>query len=203
MCFCSGLECRSMRLFVGLDLADNIRVHLQQFVGSISGLASDVRWVGTSSWHVTLKFIGSQPDDGIDKVKIALSVIPSNPLQLTFAGYRFFPEHKPPQIFAIGIKPNPELVSLAAAVDKALVPLGIPEETRPYNPHITLARANSGATRHRREKRVNRFQRLQEKLAASPIAEFGTMTAREFFLYQSKPSAEGSLYLKIARFDLK
>ena len=48
----------------------------------------------------------------------------------------------------------------------------------------------------------NPYQRLQEKLAAMPALEFGTMTAREFFLYQSQLMQDGAKYRKIARFGL-
>jgi 2'-5' RNA ligase len=44
---------------------------------------------------------------------------------------------------------------------------------------------------------------LQEKLAAMPELEFGTMTAREFFLFQSQPMRGGARYTKIARFALE
>jgi len=47
------------------------------------------------------------------------------------------------------------------------------------------------------------FQRLQEKLGALPIPEFGTMTAHEFFLYQSQLIPKGSRYTKIAGFALR
>ncbi len=47
------------------------------------------------------------------------------------------------------------------------------------------------------------FQRLQEKLVAMQGLDFGTMTAREFFLYQSQPMRGGARYTKIARFGLE
>jgi 2'-5' RNA ligase len=43
---------------------------------------------------------------------------------------------------------------------------------------------------------------LQEKLAALPAPEFGTMTSREFCLYQSQLSPGGSKYTKLAGFAL-
>ena len=52
------------------------------------------------------------------------------------------------------------------------------------------------------DRRNSRFGKLQEKLAALPPPEFGTMTAREFFLYESKLSPKGSQYSKLARFVL-
>ena len=47
------------------------------------------------------------------------------------------------------------------------------------------------------------FERLQEKLSALPAPEFGTMTAREFFLYQSHLSPGGSQYTRLAGFSLR
>jgi 2'-5' RNA ligase len=44
---------------------------------------------------------------------------------------------------------------------------------------------------------------LQEKLAALPAPEFGTMTAHEFFLYRSQLSPGGSKYSKLAGFTLR
>ncbi|HLK34147.1 MAG TPA: hypothetical protein VKT29_13720, partial [Terriglobales bacterium] len=64
-------------------------------------------------------------------------------------------------------------------------------------------RGRSAAPQRRPEDRGNRnFQRLQEKLGAMPSPEFGTMTAREFFLYQSKLSPAGSQYTQLQRFPL-
>ena len=83
--------------------------------------------------------------------------------------------------------------------------LGIEKETRAFSPHLTLARGagRSGAPHHRRGDRPNAaFQRLQEKLASLPTPEFGTMTAREFFLYQSQLSPKGSKYTKLSSVKL-
>jgi 2'-5' RNA ligase len=44
---------------------------------------------------------------------------------------------------------------------------------------------------------------LQEKLAALSAPDFGSMTAHEFFLYQSQLSPGGSKYAKLASFDLR
>jgi len=70
---------------------------------------------------------------------------------------------------------------------------------------LTLARSSnaSGAPGWRTGDKPNQqFAGLQEHLAKSPARSFGTMTAREFFLYRSKLSSKGSTYTKIARFQL-
>jgi 2'-5' RNA ligase len=90
-------------------------------------------------------------------------------------------------------------------VDEVATKLGVPKEEHEFSPHLTLARGSgdSGTPRKQKGDAPNRvFQRLQEKLAAMPAPEFGTMTAREFFLYQSQLSRSGSRYTKLQRFAL-
>jgi 2'-5' RNA ligase len=108
-------------------------------------------------------------------------------------------------VFWIGIESGPQLVSLAGTIDGALFALGIPKEDHAFSPHLTLARGGGGSDSPRRWKGDGpnqNFGRLQEKLAALPTPEFGTMTAREFFLYESQLGRGGSRYSKIARFAL-
>lgn len=195
-----------MRLFVAIDIDDHIRSRLQRFVEGVLSFAPDARWASPQSLHITLKFIGEMPESALEKIKAALlcikSSIESGPLQIAFRGYGFFPSQKRPRIFWIGVEAAPELAALATAVDQALLPLGMPKETHAFNPHITLARARGSGSQMDTTTRISPFGRLQEKLAALSTVEFGTMTARDFFLYESRPSASGSVYKKIATFKL-
>jgi 2'-5' RNA ligase len=194
-----------MRLFIALDIDDAIRERISRFMDGVSGFAPDARWVKPESLHVTLKFIGEQPEPAVEQIKQALSTITAAAMQIHFRGYGFFPTAKSARVFWIGMEAGPEVVSLAATIDKTTATLGIPKEDRAYSPHLTLARGSggSGSPRRRKEDGANRsFQRLQEKLTSLPDPEFGTMAAREFFLYQSKLSPKGSTYTKLAGFSL-
>jgi len=158
------------------------------------------------SLHVTLKFIGEQPEAAVEPIKNALGTIAMERAEIHFRGYGFFPTAKSPRVFWIGIDAGPQLAAMAAAIDDQAASLGIPKEARAFSPHLTLARGSGGSGSPRRMKAdtPNRiFQRLQEKLSARPAPEFGTMTPREFFLYQSHLSPKGSKYTKLAGFDLK
>lgn len=193
-----------MRLFVALDLDDAIRDRIRLFMDGVRGFAPDVRWVRPESLHVTLKFIGEKPAETVEQIKTALSAIQANAIPITIQGYGFFPTSKSPRVFWIGVQAGMELANLAKSVDEATSTLGIPREDHAFTPHLTLARAGSGAPRRQKSDTPNRnFQRLQEKLAALSTPEFGTMTAREFFLYQSELGRGGSRYNKIDRFALR
>ena len=136
----------------------------------------------------------------------ALGAIRVAPVEIAFRGYGFFPTAKSARVFWAGLHAGPELQKLAEAVDGVTASLGVEKEEHAFSPHLTLARKSGGAGAPRRQKGdgPNRvFQNLQEKLAALPEPEFGTMTAREFFLYQSQLSPKGSRYTKLQSFPLR
>jgi len=194
-----------MRLFVAIDIDDAIRGRVTRFLDGVCGFAPDVRWMRPESLHVTLKFIGEKSEEEVEKIKQSLETIAADPFEIAFRGYGFFPSVRAPRVFWIGIEGGPKLTSLAATVDQTLAQLDIPKEEHAYAPHLTLARGAGGSGSPRRLKRDHPnsgFLRLQEKLAALPAPEFGTMTAREFFLYRSQLSPGGSTYTKLAGFRL-
>jgi 2'-5' RNA ligase len=194
-----------MRLFIALDINDAIRERITRFADDVQGFAPAARWVLPESLHVTLKFIGEQPEHAVEQIKQALGTIALSTVELQFRGYGFFPTPKSPRVFWLGMEAGPPLAALAAAVDDRMASLGIPKEKRALSPHLTLARGagGSGAPGWCKGDSPNCiFHHLQEKLSALPSREFGTMTAREFFLYQSQLSPKGSKYTKLAGFAL-
>ena len=193
-----------MRLFIALDIDDAIRERIARFLEGVRGFAPDVRWVRSESLHVTLKFIGERPPEAVEEIKASLASIRGESVEIRFRSYGFFPTEKAPRVLWVGIEAGPQLKALASAVDDAMFALGIPSEDHAFSPHLTLARGGkSGTPKWRKGDGPNRkFKRLQERLGALPQPEFGTMTAREFFLYQSKLSPGGSQYTKLEGFAL-
>ena len=195
-----------MRLFVALDLDQAVRDRVQHFIESIRLLVPDGRWVRPESMHVTLKFIGATTASQCEQIKSALANIRSAPLNISLSGFGFVPDSQKPSVFWIAIEPADELATLARAVDEALLPLGIAGEKAPFRPHLTLARA--GTRSHKGSQAGNAtaqnspLVRLKENLAAGHLPEFGTMAAREFFLYESHLLSGGSHYTKIAHYPL-
>ena len=194
-----------MRIFIGIDLAPEVRAHIERFMEGIQGFAPDARWARPESLHITLKFIGEQTPQQVEAIAQRLQRVEPSAFEIRCGGYRFFPTAKAPRVFWIGIESGPELAELALSVDAAVAELGIPREERPYSPHLTLARANgrSGAPHRRKEDGPNNiFAALQKRLATMKL-DFGTMTAREFILYQSQLSASGSRYTRLQQFPLR
>lgn len=197
-----------MRLFLALDIDDAIRERITRFVEGVRNFALDARWVKPESLHITLKFIGEQADTALDGIKRAMAEVQVPSAEIHFRSYGFFPTVNAARVFWIGMESGPQLQALAAAIDDRTPALGISKEDRAFSPHLTLARGpgvrSSGSPHRRQGDRPNRtFQVLQQRLAALPAPEFGTMIPREFFLYQSQLSPKGSTYTKLAKFALK
>ena|ERR1700704_1840536 len=180
-----------MRIFIALDIPADIRARLSDYMERARAVAQDARWARIEGLHVTLKFVGEVSDPQVEAMKTALASIKSAPFDVRFANVGFFPNAKAARVFWAGVDGGDTLPWLASTVDAALEKLGIARETKPYHPHLTLARA------------AGRPLRELQPLLSGPPPQFGTMTAREFFLYQSQPQKGGSKYTKLERFALE
>lgn len=195
-----------MRIFIGIDLEDEIRTKIARFLEGVRGFAPDARWVRPESLHITLKFIGEQKSEQVEAISDRLRRVEGRAVEIRLGGHGFFPTAKSPRVFWIGIQAAPELAALAASIDSAVAELGIPREDRAFSPHLTLARAGggSGSPKWRKGDGPNStFAVLEKRLAAMGDLDFGAMTAHEFILYQSQLSPKGSKYTKLQRFPLK
>jgi 2'-5' RNA ligase len=180
-----------MRIFIALDIPPDVRASLANYTEQARALAPDARWARVEGLHVTLKFVGHVDDAVVEQIKIALASIKVAPFDVKFTGVGFFPNPNAARVLWAGVDGGDHLPHLASIIDAALEKLGFQRETKPYHPHLTLARTSSRPLRE-----------LLPLLADSP-AQFGTMTAREFFLYQSQPQKGGSKYTRIERFTLE
>ena len=179
-----------MRLFIALDIPAEVRAALTNYIERTRALAPQARWARVEGLHVTLKFIGHIDDSVVEKIKAALASIKTAPFEVEFSDVGFFPNPNAARVFWAGVDGGDHLPRLASTIDAALEKLGLERETKPYHPHLTLARTSSRPLRE-----------LRQLLDDPP--QFGTMTAREFFLHQSQPQKGGSKYTKLERFALE
>ena len=178
-----------MRLFVALDLPPHVVRNLESLLDALRPTAH-IAWSPPANLHITTKFIGWWPDERLEEVKTTLAGVPRRgPISLEIRGLGFFPNPRSPRVFWCGIE-APGLHDLAADTDRATAALGIESESRPFSPHLTLARI---------KERLD-LRRLHDAIAALPSHEFGRYEARNFFLYRSIPGPKGSVYTKLAEF---
>ena len=191
-----------MRLFVALDIDADIRARIAEFRDTMQQLAPDVRWVGPETFHVTLQFLGETKK--LAEIQSALQLVKGSPITLTFGNAGFFPTPKSPRVFWVGIESNDNLQALAKSIAEGLQPLGFERDKGPFKPHLTLSRAGNGRPRPvPGERSAPGLQQVRARVDTMTPLEFGTMTAREFYLYESKLSPAGAQYTKLSRYPLE
>jgi 2'-5' RNA ligase len=182
-----------MRLFVALDLHPEVRQKIAALLRELKPAAPGLKWVSADALHVTLKFIGEQPEARLAAIVEALKTVPTpGRLELRFRGLGCFPNERRPRVFWIGMEAPPELARLAETIGQALEALGIEREKRAFSAHLTLARAREG----------QHAQLPAGAWEAHRNDAFGGFTADQFFLFQSHLSSAGAQYQKLHGFPL-
>lgn len=182
-----------MRLFVAIDIPDDVRQNLAAFIAKLRGACREARWVRPEGMHLTLKFIGEVAPEKLAGIEAALRPAQVEAaMDLIFRGVGFFPNVRRPRVFWVMIEAPPQLAALAADIDARLEPLGSPRENRAFRPHLTLARFDSHAG----------VPRLRDALAKLGLPEFGRTSATEFHLYESQLQRGGAIYTRLATFQI-
>jgi 2'-5' RNA ligase len=180
-----------MRLFVALPISADVRESLLSFLGELRRADSKPRWVHPDNLHLTLKFIGHVDDEHLPKIAGALQEVAApSPIALEFRGIGFFPNDRRPAVVWAGIQAPPELAALAVRVDQSLGTCGISRETRPFAPHLTLARL----------KEPGLSRPLRTLIANSKDRVLGKQIAAEFHLMESKTKSTGAEYTTLRSF---
>ena len=186
-----------MRLFVALDFPDAVRQTLRELIARLQPGFRSAKWVRPEAMHITLKFIGEVDGEKLAPIRGALAPVHSTaPVEIHFRGLGFFPNERRPRVLWCGVEASPNLAELAEAVQRAIVPLGIPAESRDFVPHLTLARFNSDdAPRKDLETLVRAAGELKSY-------DFGRTRETEFHLIESILKPAGAEYRRLETFPI-
>jgi len=140
-----------MRLFIAVNFPADFRDQLYREAEPVRQAAQYIRarWLPAEQLHVTVAFLGEQPEGRIADIERSLeSVGQSMPaFDIELHGVGTFPNWQRPRVLWIGSSESTELQTLAAAVAQACRKLGIEIEKRPFHAHVTLARLDTGVPR--------------------------------------------------------
>lgn len=179
-----------LRAFFGLPLPETSREPLARFLETCSSIAPEFRWVAAANLHLTVRFIGSVERELVDGVAGDLASAGLRGFELQLGDLGTFKRGRLVRVVWLGLREGGEQAAeLAARVEKACSRAGLAPEPRPFQPHLTLARAR------RREGGV------LPALPESPPIE--PWRARELVLYQSRLGRAGAVYeaLQVLRLD--
>ena len=185
-----------MRLFVALDIPGSVRENLAAIRENFSPIDSKIRWVPPENLHVTLKFIGSVPEQKLQPIIEALRRVSLvDPVQLRIRGVGWIVNAKTGVMLFATVEDSKSLTALATAIDQQLEHLGFTPENRMFMPHLTLVRAS-------RDIPASYQTALRELAEQHRQYDFGSVTPEEFHLMESKTLPSGPIYSKVQSFPL-
>ena len=174
------------RLFVALDVPDDVRTALTALRTEFDG----ARWTKPEQLHGTLRFLGDTPEDRLAGLEAALAGVDTPPpLDLRLDGLTAFPSRRRPLVLVARVTPTDELMSLQQRIEDTVQRLGFEAESRPFRPHVTLARL-----KHPDARAVHDWLRAHTADA--------TFTADAFHLYASTLQSSGAVHERLASFPL-
>jgi 2'-5' RNA ligase len=180
-----------VRLFVALDLSEEVRAAITQFCDKLRAEFPSARWVRTEGIHLTLKFIGEVHEDRVAAIESALAAVKSRgPVEMNFRGVGFFADARRPRVFWVGIEGSPYLAEISAQIETRLEPMEIARESREFKPHLTLARIQD----------PRGIEKLHDELRRQASTEFGSIRTHEMHLYQSQLGRGGAKYIRLKTF---
>lgn len=145
------------RLFIAINLPEEVKQKIKEFVGKIQPLLDDstslttggeIRFLKPETWHITITFLGYQPDDTIPAITESMKIIAQNNfdnLRIDFDKISFGPPGKRPRmIWLIGTnETSKNLALIKNKLEDELVKNGVRFEREKRglgSAHVTLAR---------------------------------------------------------------
>lgn len=198
-----------MRAFIAINMPAPV---LRQLVATQRRLSQHlhtqqldrcVRWTPVENLHITLRFLGEI--DGVQQRVLAQSLgqiaARHGRLKLFTNGVGCFPNTHRPSVIWCGIQGNLAALSqLQAEVERAAQAAGLPAETKPFKPHLTIGRLQRSAT----AAQLQAVDAAVVQLAAAPgRAENAAPTVNELLLMRSELNPSGSSYTRIGVFPLQ
>lgn len=171
------------------DLCDRMIAH----INGIRDAVPDARasWSRVDNIHLTLKFLGDISLLQVERISEAASrsVKDFAPFRIVLEQTGVFPKHSQPRVLWIGINDlQGKLGELHARLEAESEKAGFPGESRPFHPHLTLARL-------RKPQDASRLAAAHNALEFEPAE----IAVSELLVIRSELSREGSKYRTISR----
>jgi len=144
------------RLFIAINLPKNIKNRIDAVVAELEEKEKNIRFLPSDNWHLTVSFLGDQPDEAIPGILDALKktvkkysdIFTDEDFKIEFDEFVYGPSNKPPRM--IWLKGTEETSQRIGELKKDLENnlfannVRFESENRKYSSHITLARFREG-----------------------------------------------------------
>ena len=175
----------SKHYFIGIKIPARIAEALETARSSWD-LNSHKRYTPAVDMHITLVFIGGDPNNEIEGVRKALGNIAQAPFGLRISGVESFGKPSMPRVIYAALEESAELQQLHEQVKEILSLFSLRTDNKAYIPHITLANKWAGE------------EPIDQEMPLEPMQ----FTAAEFSLFQIEPDRIPR-YLPVQTYQLK
>ena len=185
-----------MRAFIAIEIPQAVKEGLAGVQVRLENAGADASWPRPEGVHLTLKFLGEVGEGRVTEIMqaLALALIDTKLFRLGVAGVGTFPNPTSARVVWLGVTGDVEtLVALQAAVEQAMVGLGMDPDSRPYTPHLTL-----GRIRKIRDRAAWLAGLASVKDSSLPGFEVASVS-----LIESRLRPSGAVYREIGRVALK
>jgi|TARA_B110000483_G_scaffold243456_1_gene333360 2'-5' RNA ligase len=179
-----------LRCFVGVKFP--LLQQIKPLLDDLSDLAKDeslkIRMTPPANLHLTLKFIGTVAEGQEIPIQSVLTQVGHQlkSFNLSCSGVGFFKNS-----MWVGAQETEQLQELVVDLNRGLAVLDFEVESKPYSPHITIARFAGSA-----KEKLKTLESKYEK------AQWGQMEVNKFHLYRSDTLPEGPKYFILSKYGL-
>ena len=157
-----------------------------------------ISWAQPASIHLTIKFLGDMDEQVIDPLLVAVEQAIGSQMAVNVPLERLgaFPRPHSPRVLWVGPSENWErgaeakrVAEIHGAIEQACEGLSFLRETRPFSPHLTLARIKVG------ERHVG-VALAKGGVLDRPLS-LGSLAVESVVLMKSELKPSGSVYTKL------
>jgi 2'-5' RNA ligase len=179
-----------IRAFFGLPVPDAQRDRLEPHLAACAAAAPGFRWTPAANLHLTVRFIGNVERSVVEGIAGRLDELGLPAFDLELGELGTFKRGRLVRVVWLQLRAGAEQArELAAQVEAECVRAGLAPEARPFQPHLTLARA-----RPRDRSTLPALPRIPTELAPWRV--------EELVLYRSHLGRAGAVYEPLRRIRL-
>lgn len=184
------------RVFCAIELPNSARRPVLERIARLKEKVPNAKasWARNSSLHLTLKFLGEIKESSVADFSKAVSLAVSafQPFSISLEQAGIFPTHGQPRVLWIGISDvSKQLAELHARLEEESAKVGFARETRPFHPHLTIARL-------RQSDNARALAVAHKQQVFEPVE----VAVGELLVIRSELSSDGSKYTMVSRHPL-
>jgi len=176
----------TQRLFVGLEIPDELRDRLAMIQSGVHG----ARWVPRENFHITLRFVGEVDEAQARDFAHDLDRVRAPSFELTLSGAGHFEANRRVRQLWIGVERNDALSALHDRID-ALATRAVGPDNQRFRPHVTVARLNGAQP-----------DTVRHWLAANSLFRAIPFAVERFVLFSSFLGKSAAIYREEAEYPL-